>query len=125
MAKSRARKPKLKRIYEDADPGDGFRVLVDRVWPRGMTKQEAEIDLWIKDIAPSDDLRKWFGHDPERWDEFRRRYFQELDAMPERVDELRRKLTEGNATLLFGARDEAHNNAVALFEYLTSARSKK
>ncbi len=125
MAKSRERRLEVKRIYQASDPADGLRVLVDRVWPRGMSKEEAEIDLWLKDIAPSNDLRKWFDHEPARWDEFRRRYFKELDAISERVDELRRKIEAGKVTLLFGARDEAHNNAVALCEYLVSSRSGK
>ncbi len=123
--RSRIRKPKLKRIYEGSEASDGYRVLVDRVWPRGLSKHEAEIDLWLKDIAPSTELRQWFGHVPRRWDAFRRRYFDELDAMPNTVALLRDKLRKGNVTLLYGARDQAHNNAVALGEYLLKASRKE
>lgn len=108
----------LKRAYEDPTPSDGFRILVDRLWPRGVRKEAARIDLWLKDIAPSSELRKWFGHDPARWDEFRRRYFQELDGKPELVGQLRERLRQGNATLVYAAKDEEHNDAVALQEYL-------
>ncbi len=122
---SRIRKPKLKRIYHEAEATDGCRVLVDRVWPRGLSKQEAQIDLWLKDIAPSTELRKWFGHVPRRWDAFKRRYFEELDARPETVSVLRDETRKGRVTLLYGARDEAHNNAVALAEYLLKTGPEK
>ncbi len=89
-----------------------------------MSKREAEIDLWLKDIAPSTELRKWFGHEPRRWDAFRRRYFEELDAIPDTVAVLCDKLRQGEVTLLFGARDSSHNNAVALSEYLLAAMGK-
>jgi uncharacterized protein YeaO (DUF488 family) len=107
----------LKRAYEPADPGDGRRVLVDRIWPRGVSKAEAHIDDWLKEVAPSTALRKWFGHKPERWAEFRKRYREELKANPA-VEELRRIMAERPVTLVYGAKDKAHNQAVALAEYL-------
>jgi len=112
----------LKRAYEEPGSQDGFRVLVDRLWPRGVSREEAKIDLWLKEIAPSDALRKWFGHDPEKWEEFRKRYFAELDERTESVEKLRDEGGRGRLTLVFGARDEEHNNAVALKEYLERGR---
>jgi uncharacterized protein YeaO (DUF488 family) len=111
----------VKRIYEAPDKADGQRVLVDRIWPRGVAKKDAALAVWLKDIAPSDELRKWFGHEPERWAEFQKRYWAELDGNEEAVAQLRGLLHEGKATLLYGAHDEAHNNAVALAEYLRGA----
>ncbi|MER9054189.1 DUF488 domain-containing protein [Mesorhizobium sp. M0213] len=108
----------VKRIYEPPAPDDGQRVLVDRIWPRGIAKQDAALTLWLRDIAPSDALRKWFGHEPARWAEFQRRYSDELDRNGEALAELRALLREGKVTLLYGAHDEAHNNAVALASYL-------
>lgn len=108
----------VKRVYEAPAKADGERVLVDRIWPRGVSKEDAALALWLKDIAPSDALRKWFGHEPERWAEFRKRYWVELDGNMEAVALLRDVLREGKVTLLYGAHDEAHNNAVALAEYL-------
>lgn len=108
----------VKRVYEAPAKADGQRVLVDRLWPRGVSKKDAELTLWLKEIAPSDELRKWFGHDPERWAEFQKRYRAELDANEETVAQLRSVLREGKVTLVYGAHDEAHNNAVALAEYL-------
>ncbi|NLO05919.1 MAG: DUF488 domain-containing protein [candidate division WS1 bacterium] len=109
---------KLKRAYDAPSPQDGRRVLVDRIWPRGVSRDSAEIDEWMKEIAPSDDLRKWFGHDPALWDEFRARYFAELDEEPELVAQLR-EWADGHAlTLVYGARDTEHNNALALKQYL-------
>ena len=113
----------VKRIYEAAGPTDGFRILVDRVWPRGLTKEAARIDLWLRDVAPSTPLRKWFGHDPALWDEFRQRYFAELDQNIGLVEEILTKAAKKSVTLLFGAKDEQHNNAVALKEYLNRAQS--
>lgn len=108
-----------RRVYSDPARGEGHRVLVDRLWPRGKSKSELEGIPWVKSIAPSDGLRDWFGHDPDKWPEFKRRYFAELDANPEGVAELRKALGRGsNATLLYAAKDEEHNNAVALAEYL-------
>ena len=108
----------VKRIYEPPAPDDGQRVLVDRIWPRGISKADAALTLWLKDIAPSNELRKWFGHEPARWAEFRKRYAIELDGNGEAVKELRGLLRKGRVTLLYGAHDEAHNNAVALAGYL-------
>jgi uncharacterized protein YeaO (DUF488 family) len=108
----------VKRIYEPPAPDDGQRVLVDRIWPRGISKEDAALTLWLKDIAPSDELRKWFGHEPARWAEFRKRYAAELDGNREVVAQLRGLLGKGKVTLLYGAHDEAHNNAVALAGYL-------
>lgn len=111
------------RAYDAAGKDAGRRVLVDRVWPRGISKQELGADAWVKSVAPSDALRKWFGHDPGRWDGFRERYFKELDANPDGLEELYGALRGAKrATLLFGAKDEAHNNAVALVEYLSRRR---
>ncbi|AEH90100.1 MULTISPECIES: DUF488 domain-containing protein [Mesorhizobium] len=108
----------VKRIYEPPASDDGQRVLVDRVWPRGVSKKDAALTQWLKDIAPSDELRKWFGHEPARWAEFQKRYRAELDGNDEAVTQLRGLLRQGKVTLLYGAHDEAHNNAVALAGYL-------
>jgi uncharacterized protein YeaO (DUF488 family) len=108
----------LKRAYDAPAANDGYRVLVDRLWPRGISKEDLKIDLWLKEIAPSDDLRKWFGHDPEKWDEFKQRYFRELDDQPDVVKQLVDKVDQGRVTLVFAAKDEEFNNAVALKEFL-------
>lgn len=108
----------VKRIYEPPAADDGQRVLVDRIWPRGVSKEHAALALWLKEIAPSDELRKWFGHEPARWAEFRKRYRVELDGNEEAVTQLHGLLRKGKVTLLYGAHDEAHNNAMALAEYL-------
>jgi len=107
-----------RRAYDPPRRGDGYRALVDRVWPRGVSKDELELDEWRKEIAPSTPLRKWFGHDPERWQEFQKRYFAELDAKPDAVRELVKRARQGRLTLVFGARDVDHNQAVALSSYL-------
>ena len=104
----------VKRAYEAAKPEDGQRILVDRLWPRGVTKAQAKLDDWLKDIAPSAGLRKWFGHDPARWDEFRRRYREELKQHGPLLRELRRQARKGPITLVYAAKDEAHNEAVVL-----------
>ena len=109
---------KLKRVYEPAAPEDGVRILVDRLWPRGMTKQAAAVDEWLRDVAPSTTLRKWFAHEPRRWRGFEQRYFRELDGKPEVVTRLRELMAGGKLTLVFGARDLEMNNAVALRHYL-------
>jgi uncharacterized protein YeaO (DUF488 family) len=109
---------RVKRVYAEHDENDGLRVLVDGVWPRGMRKDESGVDLWIREVAPSKELRQWFGHDPDRWEEFRRRYFRELDGKEESVSRLLQAVRGRRATLLFAARDTRHNNAVALKEYL-------
>jgi len=111
---------KLKRAYEPPEKADGARILVDRLWPRGVSKTSARIDLWVKEIAPSDALRKWFGHDPTKWSEFRKRYARELARRPEPVAQLKQYTDEQIVTLVYGAKDERRNNAVALKEYIES-----
>jgi uncharacterized protein YeaO (DUF488 family) len=108
----------VKRAYDPARKGDGHRVLIDHVWPRGVTRQRARLDEWARELAPSDELRRWFDHDPERFDEFRRRYRAELSAHGERLEELRRHARSGPLTIVYAARDEEHNNAVVLAELL-------
>jgi uncharacterized protein YeaO (DUF488 family) len=116
---------RLKRVYEPVAPDDGVRVLVDRLWPRGLRKADAAIDRWMKDIAPSTELRRWFGHDPERWPAFHHRYSQELLQQAEAVDELRELARDGTVTLVFAAHDEAHNDAVVLRDALLQPRNTK
>jgi uncharacterized protein YeaO (DUF488 family) len=116
---------RLKRAYEPAAPDDGVRVLVDRLWPRGLRKADAAIDRWMKDIAPSTELRRWFGHDPERWPAFHRRYSQELLQQAVAIDELRELARGGRVTLVFAAHDEAHNDAVVLRDALLQPRDSK
>lgn len=108
----------IKRAYEAPAPQDGQRILVDRVWPRGVKKEALKLDGWMRDLAPSTELRKWFGHDPDRWDGFRERYAKELDARPEAVESLRARLREGRVTLIYAAKDERFNNAAALKSYM-------
>jgi uncharacterized protein YeaO (DUF488 family) len=109
---------KLKRAYEKPLETDGTRILVDRLWPRGLTKRKARIDLWLKEIAPSTELRKWFGHDPAKWRSFRGRYGTELKHHPEQLKLIRSKAKEGTVTLIYGARDQEHNEAVVLKQFL-------
>ncbi len=109
---------KVKRIYERRERDDGKRILVDRLWPRGLTKEKADVDEWMRDIAPSDELRKWFGHREDRWEAFRKKYFEELDARSARVMEIVSDLGEGNVTLLYSSKEGRFNNAHALEEYL-------
>lgn len=109
---------RLKRVYESAGDDDGKRILVDRLWPRGLSKDEAKVDLWLKAVAPSPDLRRWFGHDPEKWAEFRRRYRQELEGNVAAIDELKKAIGRSKATLLYGARDQEHNHAVVLKAFI-------
>jgi uncharacterized protein YeaO (DUF488 family) len=109
---------RIKRAYEPPSPQDGIRVLVDRLWPRGVKKTDAGISQWMKEIAPSNELRKWFGHDPERWQEFRRRYNVELTGKRELMSQLRDLARKGPLTLVYSAHDEAHNQAVVLREKL-------
>ncbi|HXQ85390.1 MAG: DUF488 domain-containing protein [Gaiella sp.] len=113
---------RMKRAYDPAEPRDGYRVLVDRLWPRGVSKERARLDEWARELAPSAELRTWFGHDPERFAEFERRYRAELTAHEEKLDELRRRAREGALTLVYGARDEVHNDAVVLAELLREHR---
>ena len=113
---------RLKRAYEAPAKEDGVRILVDRLWPRGLTKSKAAINHWMKEVAPSAELRKWFGHDPDRWPEFRRRYREELRRHAAVLDEIRELAQQGPVTLVFSARDERHNDAVVLKEALTEGR---
>jgi uncharacterized protein YeaO (DUF488 family) len=115
---------KVKRIYDPPEKNDGFRVLVDRLWPRGISKERAHLDLWLKEIAPSDALRKWFGHVPERWTEFARKYRKELSVKKELVQQIKKLETEhGSVTLLYSAHDEQHNQAIALLQVLKGRRT--
>jgi len=114
---------KIERIYDNPDGKDDdgnecYRILVDRLWPRGLSKNEVHIDLWLKDVAPSTELRKWFSHDSRRWDEFKSRYFKELEKCNESIDVILDKIEKGSVVLLYGAKDEKFNNAIALKEYL-------
>ena len=109
---------KIKRIYDSVSKDDGKRILVDRLWPRGIKKEDARIDEWLKDIAPSDSLRKWFAHDPAKWPEFKRRYIAELRKKPDLVDALRKEAKSEKVTLLFSAKDAERNNAVVLKEVI-------
>jgi uncharacterized protein YeaO (DUF488 family) len=110
---------KIKRAYETPDENDGTRILVDRLWPRGLTKEKAKIDLWLKDVAPSTDLRKWFAHDPAKWTEFQARYKDELKQHNEQLSQLKQEAAKGPVTLIYGARDQEHNEAVILQKLLS------
>lgn len=114
----KARDVRLKRAYERADRGDGRRILVDRLWPRGVSKDDAAIDEWLKELAPSTQLRKWFAHDPARWTEFRRRYAKEIREHSDLVTHLRKLAREGPVTLVYAAHDEVHNDAIVLRDAL-------
>lgn len=109
----------IKRVYEPAAAADGYRVLIDNLWPRGVSRANSKIDLWLKEIAPSDALRKWFGHEPAKWPEFRKRYVKELENNPEPVGVLAAKAKSASITLLYAAKEERYNNAVALKAWLT------
>lgn len=109
---------RTKRVYDPPAKDDGYRVLVDRLWPRGLSKDDAQIDLWLKDIAPSNELRRWFKHDPHKWREFKRRYFRELEQRADEVAQLKKQVKRGRLTLLYAAKDTENNNAAALREYL-------
>lgn len=109
---------KLKRVYDGEDAKDGTRYLIERLWPRGVKKTSLHIDAWLKDAGPSTELRKWFGHDPAKWQEFRRRYFAELDHAPDVWAPIRDAARRGTVTLLYSSHDTEHNNAVALKEYI-------
>jgi len=108
----------LKRVYEETSKTDGYRILVDRIWPRGIKKSEAKIDLWLKEIAPSNELRKWFDHDPRKWNQFRTKYSKELKNKEEELSILTQCLKKSTVTLLYGAKDEEHNQAIALIEFI-------
>jgi uncharacterized protein YeaO (DUF488 family) len=117
---------KLKRVYEKRSSADGARYLVERLWPRGIKKAELHLDDWIKDVAPTTGLRKWFSHDPGKWEQFRRKYFAELDRAPEVWDPIRQAAQKGTVTLLYSSHDAEHNNAVALKDYIEdNSRSKQ
>lgn len=109
---------KIKRVYESPAKEDGTRILVDRLWPRGLTKEKAHIDLWLKEVAPSTELRKWFGHDPVKWTEFKKRYRLELKRNREQISILNEELKKKVVTLVYGAKDEEHNEALVLKEWL-------
>lgn len=113
---------KIKRIYDSPDRDDGFRILIDRLWPRGVSKNKAKIDIWLKEIAPSENLRKWFAHDPVKWAAFKHNYFKELDNKKAVIDEIAKR-TKNGVTLLYAAKDKQHNNAQALKEYIEEERS--
>ena len=112
---------RAQRIYDPPEDADGYRVLIDHIWPRGVSREHAKLDEWAKELAPSDELRKWFDHDPARFAEFRSRYRDELAAQSERLGDLRRQATAGPLTFLYAARDEEHNNAVVVCELLRDA----
>ncbi len=108
----------VKRVYKKPDPQDGTRILVDRLWPRGLSKEDAQVDVWLKSVAPSNDLRKWYQHDAQKWAEFKKRYFVELDTNMDTVNELVAYVKRGSVTLLYSAKEPRYNNAVALKEYI-------
>lgn len=117
---------KTKRIYDDPEETDGYRILVDRLWPRGLSKEKAKIDLWLKEIAPSGKLRKWFSHDPKKWAEFKKRYRKELAGKTELIKKIHRlEKREGTVTLLYGAKDKEHNQATILQEVLARNKPNK
>ena len=113
---------RLKRAYEPADASDGHRILIDRIWPRGVTREEAHLDEWAPELAPSSELRRWFGHDPVRFEDFRERYTEELAGQQLKLRELRRRARKGTLTLVYAARDREHNDAVVLAEILRRGR---
>ncbi len=114
---------RIKRVYNPSAKDDGKRILIDRLWPRGLKKEDARIDEWIKEIAPSNELRKWFGHDPKKWGEFKKRFFTELHGKQGVVDGIISAARKGTVTLLFGSKEERFNNAVALKEYIDAKMS--
>jgi uncharacterized protein YeaO (DUF488 family) len=115
---------KLKRVYDKEDSADGVRYLVERLWPRGIKKTSLHLDGWLKDVGPSTELRKWFSHDPEKWEQFKRKYFAELDRAPENCEPILQAARKGTVTLLYSSHDTEHNNAVALKEYIEEKKSK-
>lgn len=114
---------KIKRVYDKVDESDGYRILVDRLWPRGLTKSEAQISDWQKTIAPSEKLRKWYAHDVEKWDDFKLLYFAELSKKTDLLRPIMEKVSAGAVTFVFAAKDTEHNNAVALKEYIESGKN--
>ncbi|MEN8264115.1 MAG: DUF488 family protein [Nitrospirota bacterium] len=115
---------KIKRAYEKPGRTDGFRILVDRLWPRGISKERAKVDFWPKDLAPSTELRRWYGHEPEKWSEFKSRYFTELDNNSDLVNELIKYVSRGRVTFVYSSKEQKLNNAVALSEYIDSLKSR-
>ena len=111
---------RVKRIYDSPTREDGYRILVDRIWPRGLTKEQAHIDLWLKDVAPSTALRRWFNHDPDKWNEFQMRYFRELEQAASHLVQLKKRIDLKRVTLLYAAKNTEYNNAVALKSFLES-----
>ncbi|MCU7844443.1 MAG: DUF488 domain-containing protein [Candidatus Thiodiazotropha sp. (ex Monitilora ramsayi)] len=111
---------RVKRVYDPPDRLDGRRILVDRLWPRGLSKEKAEVDVWLKEISPSTELRRWYGHDPKKWDEFKRRYYKELTLNPDGIERFKNEVISGVVTLLYGSKEERLNNAVALKEFMDS-----
>ena len=111
---------RVKRVYEEPEEADGRRILVDRLWARGLSKEKAKVDLWVKEIAPSTELRRWYGHDPKKWAEFKGRYAAELEANPDQVDKILQEVQTGSVTFLYSSKEERLNNAVALKEYIES-----
>lgn len=116
---------RLKRAYDSPGDDDGIRILVERLWPRGVKKETLHLDAWLKDAAPSTELRKWFSHDPTKWTLFQRRYFAELDTKPEALEPIRKASSNGVVTLIFSSQDAEHNNAVALKSYLASHKVQR
>ncbi len=116
---------RIKRAYESVSEDDGYRILVDRLWPRGISKEKARIDCWLKELAPSTGIRHWYGHDPEKWSEFKSRYFSELDAHSELLKELLGYVREGTVTFVYSSKEQNLNNAVALKEYVESLAHKR
>jgi uncharacterized protein YeaO (DUF488 family) len=113
----------FKRVYEEPSTSDGTRILVDRLWPRGLTKEKAKIDVWLKDIAPTTELRKWFNHEPNKWPEFQKRYWTEISNNTDILSTLKRYLANGKVTIVYGAKDEEHNDAVVIKQYLNKEDS--
>ena len=111
---------RIKRVYEEPEEADGRRILVDRLWARGLSKEKAKVDVWVKEIAPSTELRRWYGHDPKKWTEFKSRYTAELEAKPGQVEEVLKEVREGLVTFLYSSKEEQLNNAVALKAYIES-----
>ena len=109
---------KLKRVYEKPDSNDGIRILVERLWPRGLSKEKARVDIWLKNAAPSTELRIWFAHDPTKWEEFKKRYYSELEKSPAALDTISNLTEKGNITFVFASKEEEFNNAIALKEYV-------
>ncbi len=109
----------IKRVYEKPDEADGYRILIDRLWPRGLSKETAKVDLWLREISPSTELRKWFGHDPEKWKEFQKKYGEELKGHKEEMSVIKSRMSSGKVTLVYAAKDEEHNDAVVLRQMLS------